>query len=40
MGAGVAVTGMEKFDFIWYLRKIAFWALTGYFAGFVTYWAM
>lgn len=31
--AGVAVMGMEKIEFIWYLRKIALYALAGYFAG-------
>ena len=38
--AGVAVMGMEKIDFIWYLRKISLWALIGYLAGAATYWAM
>lgn len=31
--AGVAVMGMEKIDFIWYLKKISIWALIGYLAG-------
>jgi Na+/H+ antiporter NhaD/arsenite permease-like protein len=31
--AGVAVMGMEKIDFIWYLKKISFLALAGYVAG-------
>lgn len=31
--AGVAVMGMEKIDFIWYLKKIAWLALAGYIAG-------
>ncbi|NOT74926.1 MAG: sodium:proton antiporter NhaD [Cyclobacteriaceae bacterium] len=31
--AGVAVMGMEKMDFIWYLKKISFLAFTGYAAG-------
>lgn len=35
--AGVAVMGMEKIDFLWYLRKISFTALIGYFAGVITY---
>jgi NhaD family Na+/H+ antiporter len=35
--AGVAVMGMEKIDFIWYLRKISFTALIGYFAGVAAY---
>jgi Na+/H+ antiporter NhaD/arsenite permease-like protein len=31
--AGVAVMGMEKIDFFWYVRKISLLALLGYFAG-------
>lgn len=31
--AGVAVMGMEKIDFIWYLKKITPLALAGYLAG-------
>jgi len=31
--AGVAVMGMEKIDFIWYLRKMTLLALIGYLAG-------
>lgn len=31
--AGVAVMGMEKIDFIWYLKKISWLALVGYIAG-------
>ena len=31
--AGVAAMGMEKINFIWYMRKIGPWALLGYFAG-------
>lgn len=38
--AGVAVMGMEKIDFLWYLRKVSVWALIGYFAGAAAYWAM
>lgn len=38
--AGVAVMGMEKIDFIWYLKKISLWALIGYLAGSIAYWAM
>jgi len=38
--AGVAVMGMEKIDFIWYLRKISVWALLGYLSGAIAYWAM
>jgi Na+/H+ antiporter NhaD/arsenite permease-like protein len=35
--AGVAAMGLERIDFIWYLRKITPWALLGYFAGVVVY---
>jgi Na+/H+ antiporter NhaD/arsenite permease-like protein len=35
--AGIAVMGMEKIDFLWYLRKISFTALIGYFAGVIAY---
>jgi Na+/H+ antiporter NhaD/arsenite permease-like protein len=35
--AGVAVMGMEKIDFMWYVRKISFTALIGYFAGVLAY---
>ncbi len=31
--AGVAAMGIEHINFVWYLRKIAPWALLGYFAG-------
>ncbi len=31
--AGVAAMGMEKIDFIWYLKKISLLALIGYLAG-------
>jgi Na+/H+ antiporter NhaD/arsenite permease-like protein len=35
--AGVAVMGMEKIDFIWYLKKISLLAMLGYFAGAIVY---
>jgi len=35
--AGVAAMGMEKIDFIWYLRKISWLALIGFLSGAVTY---
>jgi Na+/H+ antiporter NhaD/arsenite permease-like protein len=35
--AGVAVMGMEKIDFFWYLKKISWLALIGYFAGAIVY---
>jgi len=31
--AGVVVMGMEKIDFMWYMKKISFTAMLGYFAG-------
>ena len=38
--AGVAVMGMEKIDFIWYLKKISWLALIGYIAGALVYIAI
>lgn len=35
--AGVAAMGMEKIDFIWYLKNISFIALIGYVFGAATY---
>jgi Na+/H+ antiporter NhaD/arsenite permease-like protein len=35
--AGVAAMGMEKIDFIWYLKKISLIALLGYLAGAAAY---
>jgi Na+/H+ antiporter NhaD/arsenite permease-like protein len=35
--AGVAVMGMEKIDFIWYLKHISWLALIGYLAGCAVY---
>ena len=35
--AGVAAMGMEKIDFFWYVKNMAFLALLGYFAGALTY---
>ena len=35
--AGVAVMGMEKIDFIWYLKKFSWLALIGYLAGCAAY---
>ncbi|MDL5045974.1 sodium:proton antiporter NhaD [Oscillatoria amoena NRMC-F 0135] len=35
--AGVAVMGMEKIDFIWYMKKASLLALLGYFAGAIIY---
>ncbi len=38
--AGVAVMGILKVDFIWYLKKISLLALMGYLAGAATYYFM
>ena len=35
--AGVAAMGMEKIDFIWYMKKISVLALLGYFGGCAAY---
>jgi len=35
--AGVAVMGIEKIDFMWYLKRISWLALIGYFAGAIVY---
>lgn len=35
--AGVAAMGMEKIDFFWYLKRISWLALIGYFAGAAVY---
>ena len=35
--AGVAVMGMEKIDFIWYMKKISLLAAVGYLSGAAVY---
>ena len=35
--AGVAAMGVEKIDFLWYLRRFGGLALAGYFAGALVY---
>ncbi len=35
--AGIAVMGIERIPFVWYLKKISFPALLGYFAGALVY---
>lgn len=35
--AGVAAMGMEKINFIWYLKKITWLAALGYFAGIIVF---
>jgi len=36
--AGVAAMGLEKIDFIWYMKKISLLAMVGYFGGIFIYW--
>ncbi len=38
--AGVAIMGILKIDFIWYMKKISLLALSGYLAGVLAYWLM
>jgi Na+/H+ antiporter NhaD/arsenite permease-like protein len=38
--AGVAVMGLERIDFFWYLKKISLLAIAGYFAGAATFYFM
>jgi Na+/H+ antiporter NhaD/arsenite permease-like protein len=38
--AGVAIMGILKIDFIWYLKKISVLALMGYVSGAATYYVM
>lgn len=38
--AGVAVMGMEKISFVWYLKRMTLLALAGYVAGALVYLAM
>lgn len=38
--AGVAVMGLEKIDFIWYMKKVSLLALLGYFAGAAVFYLM
>ncbi|HBY54715.1 MAG TPA: sodium:proton antiporter [Marinilabiliales bacterium] len=38
--AGVAAMGIEKIDFIWYVKNISILALTGYFSGIATFYLM
>jgi Na+/H+ antiporter NhaD/arsenite permease-like protein len=35
--AGVAAMGMSKMNFFWYLKRITWLALAGYFAGAAVY---
>jgi len=36
--AGVAAMGMEKIDFIWYMKRVSLLALLGFLAGIATYY--
>lgn len=38
--AGVAIMGILKIDFIWYLKRISLLALAGYLSGVICFWAM
>ena len=38
--AGVAIMGILKIDFFWYLRRITFLAFIGYLSGAFTYWTL
>lgn len=38
--AGIAVMGIERIPFVWYLKRISFPALLGYFAGALVYIAL
>ncbi len=38
--AGVAVMGLEKIEFMWYMKRISLLALLGYFAGVLTYYLL
>lgn len=36
--AGVAAMGLERIDFIWYMKKVSLLAMVGYFGGILIYW--
>jgi len=38
--AGVAVMGLEKIDFVWYMKRMSLLAVIGYLAGAAVYWLM
>lgn len=38
--AGVAVMGLEKINFVWYMKRISLLAVAGYLAGAAVYWLM
>jgi hypothetical protein len=35
--AGVAAMGLERIDFVWYVKNISLLAISGYFAGALVY---
>jgi hypothetical protein len=36
----VAVMGLEKIDFMWYLKRVSLLAALGYLGGIAVYWLM
>jgi len=38
--AGVAVMGLEKIDFLWYMKRMSLLAVAGYLSGAAVYWLM
>ncbi len=38
--AGVAAMGILGIDFVWYVKRVAFPAMLGYFGGIVTFWLL
>jgi Na+/H+ antiporter NhaD/arsenite permease-like protein len=38
--AGVAIMGILKIDFLWYLKKISWLALLGYLGGFIVFYLL
>ncbi|MCO6499574.1 MAG: sodium:proton antiporter NhaD [Vicingus serpentipes] len=38
--AGVAIMGVLKIDFVWYLKNITLLAVSGYLSGVLTFWLM
>ena len=38
--AGVAAMGLEKIEFVWYLKHVSWLALIGYFAGALCFWLL
>ncbi len=38
--AGVAIMGILKIDFLWYLQRMSLLALSGYLSGIFTYWLL